>query len=178
MNWLVDDGPLGLLALEFDPAWRWPASTLHVVEEVAAGAASDRSTRRTQLLQLKGADRPSVVVHAVAADSAAGEMLYRHLRPKGVASTKNIGEDVAIAFAATMDSEAVFVTMDKAAAYAALAELGPGRVASPFDLWAHLLDAGHVSKAQYDRLLDRTWKGRGLPGVPWRFSAGRFIRGA
>jgi hypothetical protein len=170
MNWLVDDGPFGLLALEFNPSWSWPAATLHVVQEVAAGAAGDRSGRRSQILQMKDGDLPSVAVHEVPADSPAGEMLYRHLRVKREASTKDIGEDVAIAFAATMDPDAIFVPMDKAAAYAALAELGPGRVATPFDLWALLLGNGHISREQHDRLAERSWKGFGLPGVPWRFA--------
>jgi len=100
-------------------------------------------------------------------------MLYRHLRRETEASTKNLGEDVAIAFAASMDPDAVFVTMDRAAAYVALAELGPGRVATPFDLWAYLRERGNVTGPQYDRLSERTWRSFGLPGLPWRFSPKR-----
>lgn len=120
---------------------------------------------------MKDGDESSVQVHVVQTDSKAGEILYGHLRPKAAATTKNIGEDVAIAFAAVMDPDAVFVTMDRAAAYVALAELGPGRLALPFDLWAYLLGQNYISSGQHDRLVERTWKG-GLPGVPWRLRPG------
>jgi len=53
VNWLVDDGPFGLLALERDPTWRWPTATLHIVQEVAAAAENDRSGRRAELLKMK-----------------------------------------------------------------------------------------------------------------------------
>jgi hypothetical protein len=76
---------------------------------------------------------------------------------------------VAIAFCALVEPEGVFVPADKRAAFLALAELGPGRVATPFDLWAHLKDGGLITTEQFTFLCERTAKGGGLPGVPLRF---------
>jgi hypothetical protein len=60
MKWVVDDGPLGILARRFSSSWRWPAATLDVLEGVAAGASKDLSGRRQQLLATEAGTEPSV----------------------------------------------------------------------------------------------------------------------
>ncbi|HQY64644.1 MAG TPA: hypothetical protein PK141_24765 [Polyangiaceae bacterium] len=168
MTWLVDDGPLGLLARTWGPSWSWPESAITVVREVADGAASDKSGRRTKLLAMCApSSLPSVAVHDCGYEAAA--VLYGHLRPIASQATRDLGEDASIAAALTEVRDAVFVTMDKRAAYIALAELGSGRVATPFDLWDHLERAGLVSLAEYRALADLTTKqDHGLADVPLR----------
>jgi hypothetical protein len=51
----------------------------------------------------------------------------------------------------------------------ALSELGMGRVAYPFDLWAHLRDQRLIEAAEFRSLCLATRKGDGaLPGLPER----------
>jgi hypothetical protein len=66
-------------------------------------------------------------------------------------------------------TDAVFVTADKGAAYQALVELGPCRVASPYDLWASLRDLGIVGQTVFDRLCRETAsRSQATAGVPFR----------
>jgi hypothetical protein len=171
MKWVLDDGPLGLLAQWFCDDWRWPGTTLHVVDVVASAAGNDKSGRRAKLLSLSSEGEPSIAVHEIPADSAVAEMVIEHLRPDQSSSTKDLGEDVSIAYCAVQDLEATFVTTDKGAAYLALAELGPGRVASPFDLWLWLAREGLVTTEVRDALNAATARKDGAsPGVPRRFA--------
>lgn len=167
--WVLDDGPFGELAFQFDAAWAWPASCLHVVGEVAKLADLDRSQRRRRLLDMSSGGTPSIEVHQIQVGSPASDMLYTHLRRDSVDATENLGEHASIAFCARVAPEAVFVPADKKAAFLALAELGPGRVVTPFDLWAHLHRSGFITRAQFTVLCERTVKGGALPGVPLRF---------
>jgi hypothetical protein len=166
--WLLDDGPFGLLAQVYDPTWAWPANTLHVVHDVAKAAKLDQSGRRQKLLTM-GAPNLSVRVHRPTAYSAASTYFLKYLRPRAADARKNMGEDVAIALAATDEPSLVFVLRDGGAALVALAELGPGRVATPFECWHELHAAGLLTLAQRDDLHTRTHKGTALPGVPLRF---------
>jgi hypothetical protein len=52
----------------------------------------------------------------------------------------------------------------------ALAELGPSRVASPFDLWLDLRERQLISEKVFEQLLLKTTKTSGLPDRPLRFS--------
>lgn len=167
--WLLDDGPLGVLARAIDATWSWPEAALTVVREVADGASSDKTGRRAALLAMRAASGGACVkVHD--GGPAAANMLWGHLRPQAAASTRDMGEDASIAVCATDLPDAVFVTMDKRAAYIAIAELGGARVAAPFEVWAWLERSGLVTRAVYDALCAMTAKqDQGLSGVPLRF---------
>ena len=150
--WLVDDGPLGLLAEKAQPSWKWPSATIHVMAEVAHAARLDKSGRRQSLLaMLSTTGQLSIKVDLVALGSPAGDA-FLELRAGGSAADKNIGEDAAIAFA-LYEPAAVFVAMDKLALFRALSELGRGRVAGPFDLWESLRDDGNISTDDLDVLV-------------------------
>jgi hypothetical protein len=166
--WLLDDGPFGMVSQQFDAAWQWPADTLHVVHEVADGARSDKSGRRQSMLTM-GGHAPAVRVHRPLSTSSAAQYLLTHLRPRAPSATKNLGEDVAIALAATELLDVVFVTLDKAAAFVALAELGPGRVSTPLDVWADLHRPRLITVVQRDEMTRRTVTHGSLPGLPRRF---------
>lgn len=168
-RWLLDDGPLGHLARSFDPAWVWPAYTLFVMEEVAAQAFKDKTGRRQRLLEARNGVDPLIGVDRIDVGSPADEFLFGYLRPEAVSSTKNRGEHAAIAFCARQNPESIFVTMDKGAAYLALAELGPGRVSTPFDVWMDLRSRGIMPDAAYEELCRSTFAGDGdLRGKPSR----------
>jgi hypothetical protein len=168
-TWLLDDGPLSLLSKSFDPAWAWPEGTITVVREVADTAKLDKSGRRAALLAMQApSGGPSVAIHD--GGPSANAMLWGHLRPQAAKASKDLGEDVSIAVCATELPAAIFVTMDKRAAYIALAELGRGRVATPFDLWAQLEQEGCLSAAVFRELCERTFKSdQGLDGIPKRY---------
>lgn len=169
-TWIVDDGPLGDLAGLFDASWSWPAATLHVVETVARGAAKDKSGRRGKLLSMKdGRGAGCIVTHSVGVDTPAGRMIYGHLRKNASTSDEHLGEHESIAYCAHEDRTATFVAADKLACFLALAELGPARVASPFDLWWELKAQGLIADGVLDRLASKTAKSSGLPGRPLRF---------
>jgi hypothetical protein len=170
-EWLVDDGPFGELARVFDPGWSWPAGTLHLVEEVASAAVLDKSGRRSRLLGMRSdTGDPAIVVHALALDSPAAEMLYEYLRPDSTNTTKNLGEHASIAYVARENASAVFVAADKGACFLALGELGRSRVASPLDLWFDLAARQLISQAQCQTLCETTVRLSALPGVPSRFA--------
>ncbi|HEY4159822.1 MAG TPA: hypothetical protein VGM29_17045 [Polyangiaceae bacterium] len=171
MRWLLDDGPFGQLAREFQPKWDWPAATLGVVDVVAQAAAKDKSGRRAKLLGMTTPNGGAVSVLGLLADSAAADLLFDYFRPNASFATKDWGEHASIAYCVADDRDAIFVTCDRGAAYLALAELGPGRVASPFDLWHWLASEGLVSVDTLNALCQFTIKNAGdLPGVPSRFS--------
>lgn len=77
MSWLLDDGPFGHLAQQFDLSWNWPADTIHVVYSVADDAPKDQSGRRQQLLAMGGAT-PAVRVHRPLNTSPAAQYLLTH----------------------------------------------------------------------------------------------------
>ena len=144
-TWLIDDGPFGLLARVLDHRWDWPASTLHMARAVADGGARDKSGRRQQLLSRQNSGQPWIRVHGIQPGTPAAGMLYNHLRHNRYQSTEHLGEHASIALAATTLPTAVFVTMDKGAAFLALAELGRDRVATPYELWNWLCAEGFIT---------------------------------
>lgn len=125
MNWVLDDGPLGLLGRSFNPAWQWRASTIVVVQSVAAGAAFDKSGRRQQLMAMKHGGQECIRVHALRIGSTEADIVLNYLRPNDVTATRDLGEDESIAYCMAGTSDGIFVTMDKQAAFTALAELAP-----------------------------------------------------
>jgi hypothetical protein len=143
---------------------------VQIVAEVAHAAVGDKSGRRQAMLAHSCADGPLVRVHDIVVGSVAEDFLYSHMRPDGSRATKDLGEHASVALAATTLFDAVFVTMDKGAAYLALSELGVGRVASPFDYWHWLLQSGLIHNDVFTSLCECTHKGDGhLPGMPRRF---------
>ncbi len=164
--WILDDGPLGLLARRYNPAWSWPSRSLHTLAEVASAAPLDKSGRRNSLLGMNQSGEPVIEVHSIMAGSPAARFLFEYLRPRASGATKNLGEDAAISYCAFERTDACFVTMDKGAAFLALAELGTGRVATPFDLWHDLLTQELVSSAEFSSLARRSisrWDSRAFP---------------
>lgn len=171
-HWVLDDGPFGLHARVVAPSETWPAGRLHVSEDVAANAHKDRSGRRQLWLAARNGSGPCVVVHAIVTGTDVGKMVYEHLRTNAANASTDLGEDESVALCALELVDAVFVTMDKGAAYKALVELGVGRVASPFDLWIELRAEGLITEAEFVKLCEATAKGdSGIAGVPQRVTA-------
>lgn len=171
-TWVVDDGPLGKLAQIFDDGWTWPAETAHVLQAVVEGAAFDHSGRRQKLLAMRNGGEPVIVQHAVSVGSPADHYLASHLRPNGSSATDDLGEHESIAWILhDGPDDAVFVTEDKKASYLALAELGCGRVATPFDLWDDLRSRALISEEQLRELCERGAKAAGM-SIPRRMSPG------
>jgi hypothetical protein len=111
----------------------------------------------------------SPLVHDMPANGQGALMLYSHLRRSVASATKNLGEDASIAFCACEALDAVFVSLDNNATYTALAELGTGRVATPFDVWHDLHVRGLLPDSAFRQLNEVTLKTRqNLPGVPRR----------
>jgi hypothetical protein len=178
MRWILDDGPLGLLAetVGSGPLATWPAGELLVAEQTAADAAGDNSGRRSALLAIRSSGKPVIDVFRVPLGSEAARILYDHLG-RGSDDTEDRAEREAIAWAIAVDAEAIFVTLDKRAALTALAELGRCRVAHPFDLWIHLRQVGRLTDPQFVDLCERTVRrDDGLPGAPWRIRPGSTAR--
>ena len=166
-SWVLDDGPFGRLARQFDAGWRWPPQTFHVVEQVAAAAKNDRTGRRTQLLEMPDS---AVAVHAVMPSSNAGRFIFDYLRSSETSATKDLGEDASLALCVFELPDSIFVVEDKAAAFLALAELGPARVATPFDFFAHLRDEKLIDAGAFAALCESLVRAHhpALVGVPYR----------
>jgi len=140
------------------------------VDVVAGAAGQDRSGRRQQLLGMTSGGHPCIEVVSIPAGSDVERMVFTYLRPQYTHATRDLGEDVTIAHLALGDQDGVFVTCDKGAGYLAICELGPGRVASPFDVWTWLADERLISEAERMVLNEAILKGdRSLPGLPGRF---------
>lgn len=166
-RWVLDCTPLVLLGRYVDVGWSWPAGVLDVVREVEAEAVARRDGRR--ILDLGRPASPWVAVRDIPATSNAAAMLFQYLRAGASSATQNLGEDASIAFCAHQAPDAIFVALDNNATYTAVAELGRGRVATPFDVWHDLRGRGLLDVTVYDRLCDATLRQRqNLPGVPRR----------
>lgn len=71
---------------------------------------------------------------------------------------------------ATVRPDLIFVCQDQRATLVALAELGPGWVASPFDCWDALRQQGLIDDSAFGVLSQYSLRrDGGLPGIPWRF---------
>ncbi|MCA9559700.1 MAG: hypothetical protein H6704_30530 [Myxococcales bacterium] len=176
-RWLVDATPLHhLSAVAAGARWAWPPTTLEVAQAVFDEVDVPHEPRapRHRLLRRATQGQRWIRVHDLALGSAAERLYSTYLRPSQTDATKHQGEDQSIALCATALTDAVFVTCDRQAALVALAELGPGRVATPFDVWADLERRGLVSAADRAALDAETLKTtQGLfPGVPRRLASG------
>jgi hypothetical protein len=117
---------------------------------------------------MRQSGEPVIEVHSIMVGSQAARFLFEDLRPNAPSATKNLGEDAAIAYCAIERTDACFVTMDKGAAFLGLAELGRGRVATPFDLWDDLLCQGLIAPDEFSNLCEIVRKSLALAGVPRR----------
>ncbi len=169
-RWLIDNTPFGALAKELSAQAGLPSGIAHIVEHVADKAPQDQSGREAAMLRLVGAAGPVVQVHQISAESACTQFLFEQLRPDGDMTARNMEEHVAIAYCATDFPDSIFVAGDKGAVFLGLAELGPGRVATPFDYWDHLRQSKVIGEEQFRRLCEVTQKKVGLPNVPKRFA--------
>ncbi|NOY89650.1 MAG: hypothetical protein GXP55_00475 [Deltaproteobacteria bacterium] len=155
---MIDDGPLGTMAQVFNDQWSWPTQTLHVLDAVARGARLDKSGRRAALLEW-GQKTGAIVRHTVCIGSDAEAYLAEHLRPDSTIATADLGEHESIAWMRhEADDDSMFVTVDKSAAYLALVELGPSRIASPFDLWSQLTRTSCITREDFELLCERAQK--------------------
>ena len=173
MQWILDDGPFGYLAQLPDLAvlTSCEPSELFVSSTTARAAADDR--RRAALLNLTRTDDSlliTVVGVKLGTDDPAAQILA-DLHPDE-AATLNLAEHESIAWVIAHGRNAVLVTSDRRASVtAALAELGRGRVAHPFDLWLHLKRNRGLNGHDFRALCERTHRGdQGLRRMPARVS--------
>jgi hypothetical protein len=111
-----------------------------------------------------------VIEHRVQGGSEAEAMLWGHLRTSSTHSSRNLAADEAIALLSREVHDGVLVILDRKAAMVALAELGRGRVASPFDYWDWLRSEGIIDDGRFRDLCAATvHEDTGLPGTPVRF---------
>lgn len=96
-----------------------------------------------------------------------------HFRVKYDQPTRDLGEHESIALLIHELTDAVLVVLDRRAAMLALAELGPGRVVSPFDFWHWLRAEDIIDQAAFEKLCTEVLrKDQGFPGLPVRFRTG------
>lgn len=167
MRWILDDGPFGHLATVIDPQEKthWQADVLLVAGTTAAAA----SVTSKALLNLRVGEEPLVAVFEIRVGSNdPAEQVLIELHPD-TSSTTNLAEYESIAWAQEHGLDAVFVCADKRASLTALAELGRGRVAHPFDLWLDLRERSWLSLPAFERLCRMTREhDQGLPRMPRR----------
>jgi len=167
-RWMLDNGVIDLLAGEFDVLRPWPNAPEAIIVDVVAKEACRGGGRRPQRSFLVEGDIANGVVPwlqtvALPLDGEPLAALLR-LRPKEASADKNLGEDASIALAATTERAAILVTLDKTAAFVALAELGPCRVCTPFDFWADLYVRGLIDDPCLHRLHGATCRQLGRLG--------------
>lgn len=175
MRWILDDGPLGhLIQIEPTLVDRWTSGLL-LTSESSVEAMRKKATPRVQdlsrrLLEPQPGPLPALIeCFSVLADTEAFEC-FTELHGNGF-SDADKAEHECIAWALTHpDSETAFVCIDKKAVLIAMAELGCGRVADPFDVWLDLLGRNLVTSQEFASLCRNTWVHRrdGLRRVPGR----------
>jgi len=151
--WILDDGPLGLLArfIHADDVSGWPAGEFYVAEQTALDARPD-ATRNALLV----AESSPFQFFSIMMDSRAAEMIHDHFRLIEGRATANLAEHQSIAWAICERPDAVFVVIDRKATILALAELGCGRVAHAHDLWLYLRDKELITPLQFESLCRAT----------------------
>lgn len=165
VSWLLDDGVIDILA-------RCPGAIRDALRQedlaIAEATAGDGSEERQRLIE-----EARVKTLRVEVESPAENLLYGHFRSRSEyqrGSTVNFAEHQAFALLLTEEKNRIFVTFDKGAAYLALLELGPGRVAHPFDLFFYLEQKRRLEPGAFGELLDKSRKKEQL-GPPWRLQA-------
>ncbi len=169
-RWVLDAGVVGLVANVFDPLAGWPPGRFEVLEAVHLEAYGRDGGRRAALLDAESGTGPVVCKRRLEAGTAAFDYYWKRLRPARRDQTRDAGEDESIAWCLHEARLAVFVSLDKHATYLALAELGPGRISTPFDLFAELHAEELITADQRDQAWNRTAT-LGRCGVPHRLVA-------
>ena len=147
-----------------------------LVAGTTARAAREISELNRRLLQAKRRDRPIVGVFEIEVDPADPAFQILDELHSALLETKNLAEHESLAWALTHGRDAVLVAVDKRAVLTALAELGRGRVAHPFDVWIDFFTRHWITKGQFVHLCELTEKhDRGLSRRPGRISR-RFYR--
>lgn len=162
LSWLLDDGVIDLLA-------RCPGAIRDALRQedlaIAEATATDGSEERRQFFQ-----EAHVKTLRIEMESVAEKLLYGHFRSRSEyqrGTVVNFAEHQAFALLLTEEQNRTFVTFDKGAAYLALLELGPGRVAHPVDLFWHLEQEQRLKPGAFGDLLEKSRKKEQL-GPPWR----------
>lgn len=157
-RWVMDEKPFNVLAEHCRTSTpTFTSGVLTVVDELQRRAAASSFPWRSGLLAVSDASGRRVVgVHAVMSDTPAFGYLFTELRPHAASADKDLVEHISIAACAHDLPDAVFVAEDKGAAFLALSELGPGRVATPFDLWDDLLQRSVIAVNDFQRLCAAT----------------------
>lgn len=158
MRWILDDGPFGhLAAIQPQKKELWEPGVLLV-----AGTTADAASKLSREL-FEGSRIGRFDVKIGAEDPA--EEVFAELHPDP-SSPSNRAEHESIAWALVHGADAayVFVGYDKKAAMIALAHLGRGRVAHPYDLWMDLFERGWIDSKELDDLCVLT--GKSDPGLP------------
>ena len=169
MRWILDDGPFGHLAkvVQHQGTAGWEGGALLVAATTAALATPPSQA----LLDLRAGDQPLIATFEIrlGANDPAEQVLI-DLHPDSTA-TSDLAEHESIAWAQVHGLDAVFVCADRRAALTALAELGRGRVAHPFDVWLDLRQRGWLPPHLFARLCQLTRNhDQGLPRIPRRVS--------
>lgn len=164
-QWIIDDGPLGLLVecLGEQGFQHTRDLTLFIAEQTSR----DAQHRRPQTFI-----NDCSILHTfqILLGSQTSEILYRHLGHTSSSETKNLAERQSIAWALAENTQAIFVSLDKRACVEALAELGRGRVAHAYDLWFELYAQEHITIQQFQSLCEKTRKNQNLKNIPLRCS--------
>ena len=169
--WVLDDGPLDMLAAEVPPGQvaSWPPGVLYVASATEQASLEPGSRRQTLLAAASQGGQRVFETFDVTVGSTAGRILFGHLR-KGRNATADLAEHQAIAWALAEQPRATIVTCDKAAATLALAELGRARVCHALEFWKNLQDESLVTASQWEALSERLLRAdTSLPGLPWRY---------
>lgn len=156
--WMIDATALSVLG-KFAPEVSPPAGLLHTSSVVMSEVKGRPGCAR--LFDSEDGQNALVTVHGILIDGPEQEWrAYQHLRGTSPQATANSGEHEAIALLATRDElrHAIYVVQDRHAVALALAELGPGRVVTPFDCWQALHLGAILTLEQRDLLFSRVEK--------------------
>ncbi len=169
MRWILDDGPFGHLAGAVDPqdATHWQPDVLLVAGTTAAAATPISQA----LLDVRVGGKAVVGTFEVRLGSGdLAEQTFNEFHPDPTSPT-NKAEHESIAWAQVHGLDAVFVCAGLRASINALAELGRGRAAHPFDVWLDLRDRGWLGPQAFRQLCELTLKhDQGLLRMPKRVS--------
>ncbi len=136
--WVVDTDLLARLAqLAYKLQATWTPGAIHITEWVRHECLGKPAAGQPGSPEVAWALAQGLIT--VHPDEVGDDLWLEAQRLHG-GGDKNRGENELIALCLTRLPEALFVSRDKAATYGALVELGPGRVASPFDCWHDLIE--------------------------------------